>query len=88
MSSQPFSIGNSFEAVQAKLSEQASNHTVTRMRSQALLTGRIFDDHGNRMSPSPRAQRKHQVSILSVLCPTHRNSGARGISAPRAGNRH
>ena len=41
-----------FEAVQAKLSEQATNHTVTRMQSQALLTGRIFDDRGNRMSPS------------------------------------
>src|ERR1700685_1967362 len=41
-----------FEAVQAKLSEQASNHTVTRIRSQALLAGRIFDDRGNRMSPS------------------------------------
>jgi site-specific DNA recombinase len=41
-----------FEAVQVKLSEQATNHTVTRMQSQALLSGRIFDDRGNRMSPS------------------------------------
>jgi site-specific DNA recombinase len=41
-----------FEAVQVKLSEQATNHTTTRMQSQALLTGRIFDDRGNRMSPS------------------------------------
>src|SRR5271154_2165307 len=39
-----------FEAVQVTLSEQATNHTITRMRSQALLTGRIFDDRGNPMS--------------------------------------
>jgi site-specific DNA recombinase len=38
------------EAVQAKLSEQAT--TATRIQSQALLTGRIFDERGNRMSPS------------------------------------
>ena len=41
-----------FEAVQAKLDEQANNHTTSRLKSDALLTGRIFDDAGNRMSPS------------------------------------
>src|SRR5262249_55067158 len=41
-----------FDAVQAKLSEQANNHQTTRMKSEALLTGRIFDDRGNRMTPS------------------------------------
>jgi DNA invertase Pin-like site-specific DNA recombinase len=41
-----------FDAVQAKLSEQHNNHRTTRMKSEALLTGRIFDDRGNRMSPS------------------------------------
>ena len=41
-----------FDAVQAKLSEQTTNHRTTRMNSEALLTGRIFDDRGNRMSPS------------------------------------
>ena len=41
-----------FDAVQAKLNEQVSHHTTTRMKSEALLTGRIFDDRGNRMSPS------------------------------------
>ena len=41
-----------FEAVQAKLSEQANNHKTTRMKSEALLAGRIFDDRGNRMTPS------------------------------------
>ena len=41
-----------FEAIQAKLSEQVNGHKAARMKSEALLIGRIFDDRGNRMSPS------------------------------------
>jgi site-specific DNA recombinase len=41
-----------FEAVQTKLTEQTNNHNATRTNSAALLTGRIFDDRGNRMTPS------------------------------------
>ena len=41
-----------FDAVQARLTEQVTNHKLTRARSEALLLGRIFDDRGNRMSPS------------------------------------
>ena len=41
-----------FEAVHMKLSKQRNGHTTTRLKSEALLTGRIFDDHGNRMSPT------------------------------------
>ena len=41
-----------FEAVQGKLSEQVNGHKAARMKSEALLIGRIFDDRGNRMSPS------------------------------------
>jgi len=40
-----------FDAVQAKLNEQAIKHKTIRM-PEALLTGRIFDDRGNRMSPT------------------------------------
>jgi hypothetical protein len=43
---------DSFEAVQAKLTEQVNNHTTTRMQSEALLVGRLFDDRGNRMGPT------------------------------------
>jgi site-specific DNA recombinase len=43
---------NLFEAVQAKLSEQVNGHKAARMKSEALLIGRILDDRGNRMSPS------------------------------------
>jgi hypothetical protein len=38
--------------VQAKLNDQRNNHTVTRAKSDALLIGRIYDDRGNRMTPS------------------------------------
>ena len=41
-----------FDAVQAKLSEQLNNHTLTRAKSESPLIGRIYDDRGNRMSQS------------------------------------
>ena len=41
-----------FDAVQVKLNDQMSNHTAARAKSDALLIGRIYDDRGNRMSPS------------------------------------
>src|SRR4029077_1907209 len=41
-----------FDAVQAKLNDQRTTHTVTRGKSDALLIGRIYDDRGNRMTPS------------------------------------
>ena len=41
-----------FEAVQAKLAANAVARQVRRRGAAALLTGRIFDDRGNRMSPS------------------------------------
>src|SRR5262249_56830991 len=40
-----------FDAVQAKLNEQRNNHTVAR-ESESVLIGRIYDDRGNRMTPS------------------------------------
>jgi len=41
-----------FDAVQAKLNEQRNNHTVARSESESVLIGRIYDDRGNRMTPS------------------------------------
>jgi site-specific DNA recombinase len=41
-----------FDAVQAKLSDQRNTQTITRAKSDALLIGRIYDDRGNRMTPS------------------------------------
>jgi site-specific DNA recombinase len=58
-----------FDAVQAKLNEQANNHKTVRMRSEALLAGRIFDDRGNRMSPSHARKRglKYRYYLSSAL---------------------
>jgi len=41
-----------FEAVQAKLAANAVARRVRLKGSAAILTGRIFDDRGNRMSPT------------------------------------
>jgi site-specific DNA recombinase len=41
-----------FDAVQAKLAEQHNNHVQSRLKSEALLVAKIYDDRGHRMSPS------------------------------------
>jgi DNA invertase Pin-like site-specific DNA recombinase len=41
-----------FDSVQARLAERAVRRKIRRSRSPALLSGRIFDDRGNPMSPS------------------------------------
>jgi site-specific DNA recombinase len=58
-----------FDAVQAKLSEQLNNHKTTRMKSEALLAGRIFDERGNRMTPSHVRKRgiKYRYYLSSAL---------------------
>jgi hypothetical protein len=58
-----------FEAVQAKLDEQNNNYNTNRMKSETLLAGRLFDDRGNRMSPSHTRKRgiKYRYYLSSVL---------------------
>src|SRR6476660_7053213 len=58
-----------FDAVQAKLSEQVNNHKTARMKSEALLAGRIFDDRGNRMTPSHVRKRgiKYRYYLSSAM---------------------
>jgi site-specific DNA recombinase len=41
-----------FEAVQEKLKDGAVARQIRRSRSPAILSGKLFDDQGNRMSPS------------------------------------
>lgn len=41
-----------FDAVQAKLEEQRTNHTAARNSTESLLMGRIYDERGNRMTPT------------------------------------
>ncbi|HYJ44726.1 MAG TPA: recombinase family protein [Xanthobacteraceae bacterium] len=58
-----------FDAVQAKLDEQLNNHKASRSKSEAFLLGRIFDDRGNRMTPTRARKRgiKYRYYISSVL---------------------
>ena len=58
-----------FEAVQTKLTEQTNNHKATRTNSEALLTGRIFDDRGNGMTPSHarKGGMKYRYYLSSAL---------------------
>ena len=41
-----------FDAVQAKLNEQRNNQSVGRATPSSPLIGRLYDDRGNRMTPS------------------------------------
>ncbi|MGE3993030.1 recombinase family protein [Pseudorhodoplanes sp.] len=60
-----------FDAVQSKLDQQRTTHKVARSRSEALLTGRIFDDSGHRMTPShaTKGPAKYRYYISSALVP-------------------
>src|ERR1700686_4771748 len=67
-----------FDDVQAKLTGQLNNHTTTRMKSEALLVGRIFDDRGNRMSPSHARKQgvKYRYYLSSALLEGPDRSGS------------
>jgi site-specific DNA recombinase len=73
-----------FEAVQAKLNEQVNNHKAKWTKSEGLLIGRLFDDRGNRMSPSHarKAAVKYRYYLSAALL--HRHTCR--VCAPRTGN--
>lgn len=58
-----------FETVQRRLDEQRTNHTITRASSESLLMGRIFDDRGNRMTPSHarKGGKRYRYYLSSAL---------------------
>jgi hypothetical protein len=58
-----------FEAVQRKLDEQRNTRLKTRGTSEALLTGRIYDDAGHRMTPSVarKAGARYRYYVSSAL---------------------
>ena len=80
-----------FDAVQARLNKQVNNHKAKRMKSEALLAGSIFDDRGNRMTPSHarRGNVKYRYYLSSALLQgtAHRRGvphpPASSIGAPR-----
>jgi site-specific DNA recombinase len=58
-----------FDGVQAKLNQQRNNGNAVRTGSEALLIGKIFDERGNRMTPSHTRKRgaKYRYYISSGL---------------------
>jgi len=58
-----------FDAVQAKLDAQLNARRAARTNTEALLAGRIFDDRGNRMTPSHARKRgiKYRYYLSSAL---------------------
>jgi site-specific DNA recombinase len=58
-----------FETVQTKLDQQRTNHAKARQKFQSLLTGRIFDARGNRMTPSHAVRNgmRYRYYISSAL---------------------
>ena len=63
-----------FEAVQAKLAANAVARQVRLKGSPRLLTGRIFDDRGNRMSPTHANKRgvRYRYYVSQRSCRTAR----------------
>ena len=75
-----------FEAVQRKLDDQRTNRTITRSSSDSLLMGRIFDDRGNRMTPSHASKKgkryRYYLSAALTQGQTEHAGSVRRIPAP------
>ena len=69
-----------FDAVQAKLDGQLSNYQQSRTSSEAILVGRIFDDRGQRMTPTHTRKGAVEVSLLRLL--------SLGAGPARTGRQH
>jgi site-specific DNA recombinase len=58
-----------FDAVQARLDQQRNGTLAARSSSEAILMGRIFDDLGNRMTPTSKLKKgvRYRYYISTVL---------------------
>jgi len=67
-----------FDVVQVNLHNQRTHHSTTRNKSAALLSGRIYDDRGNRMTPSHARKRglRYRYYVSSPLL--HGQAGGGG----------
>jgi hypothetical protein len=74
------------QGAQQKLAQQRNGHRVARASSDALLTGRIFDDCGNRMSPthSRKGAARHRYYVSSALIQGRRQSAGSVARVPAA----
>src|SRR5215204_6106975 len=66
-----------FEAVQEKLTSNRNGCRMQRTTSGALLLGRIFDDRGNRMTPSTanKGGMRYRYYVSSVLLQGRKSDG-------------
>ena len=75
-----------FESVQRKLDEQRTNHSAKRATSESLLIGRIFDDRGNRMTPSSARKKgkryRYYLSSPLIQGQAERAGSVRRVPAP------
>ena len=69
-----------------KLDQQRSNHTTTRYASDSLLRGLIFDDRGNRMTPThaTKVGVRYRYYISAVLNQGQANKAAKVGRVPAA----
>jgi site-specific DNA recombinase len=74
-----------FEAVQEKLASNLNGKRIARMASGALLMGRIYDDRGNRMTPSTTLKKglryRYYVSCLLAQGRSAETGSVKRISA-------
>ncbi len=63
-----------FDAVQAKLAENKNHTTAARIASNSLLMGKVFDDAGNRMTPtwSQKKGLRYRYYVSRCLIEGHR----------------
>jgi site-specific DNA recombinase len=75
-----------FEAVQQKLAEQHNGYQAARRSSEALLMGRIFDDRGNRMTPSHSRKEgiRYRYYVSSTLIQGRREAAGSVSRVPAA----
>jgi len=75
-----------FEAVQEKLASQTRARRHTRINNGSLLTGRIFDDRGNRMTPSSakKGSARYRYYISAPLIQGRREAAGKVSRLPAA----
>jgi site-specific DNA recombinase len=73
-----------FEAVQAKLAENAQARRFRVENSPAILMGRIFDDRGNRMTPSHSNKDgvRYRYYVSHVLLQSRKTDAGRVVRVP------
>ena len=73
-----------FDAVQARLAERAVRRKMRRARSPALLTGWIFDDRNNPISPSHANKQgvRYRYYVSQALLQNHKSESVRCRARP------